>query len=193
LPVVAGLTLGFTQSSKFTLLVASGFLFSGLMFGPDLDLNSLPYKRWGFLRWIWLPYQKTLRHRSIWSHGLVIGTTIRVVYLLGCVAIALLLAFDICELLGLVGGWSWNLLAQEVKRSLFYHPLEWISLFTGLELGSMSHYLSDWGGSSYKRFKAGGIAAVMPKLPKAKKRKRKPSKPILKKRSTKTPKTRKKE
>ena len=33
------------------------YIFSGLMFGPDLDIYSLQYKRWGIGRWIWLPYQ----------------------------------------------------------------------------------------------------------------------------------------
>jgi len=30
---------------------------------------------------------------------------------------------------------------------------EWIALFIGLELGALSHSLSDWGGS-YKRFQS---------------------------------------
>ncbi len=29
------------------------------MFGPDLDIYSVQFQRWGFLRWIWLPYQKS--------------------------------------------------------------------------------------------------------------------------------------
>jgi hypothetical protein len=36
-----------------------------------------------------------------------------------------------------------------------------------MELGSMSHSFSDWGGSAYKRYQKGGFQAV---LPKAKKR-----------------------
>ncbi len=38
LPFVAGFTLWQTRSSNATLLVAGGFLFGGLMFGPDLDI-----------------------------------------------------------------------------------------------------------------------------------------------------------
>ena len=51
------------------------------MLGPDLDIHSIQYRRWGPLRWIWLPYQKALKHRSQLSHGPIIGTAVRVMYL----------------------------------------------------------------------------------------------------------------
>lgn len=57
------------------------FLFGGLMFGPDLDVPSVQVRRWGALRWIWGPYQKLFRHRSPWTHGLLLGPLVRVVYL----------------------------------------------------------------------------------------------------------------
>src|SRR5262249_29050034 len=57
-------------------------LFSGLMFGPDLDLDSKPYRRWGPLKFLWKPYQVALPHRSVLSHGPVLGTIIRIVYFL---------------------------------------------------------------------------------------------------------------
>jgi uncharacterized metal-binding protein len=55
-------------------------LFGGLMFGPDLDIHSKQYSRWGPFRFFWLPYRAVFRHRSRWSHGIVFGTLIRVVY-----------------------------------------------------------------------------------------------------------------
>jgi len=57
-------------------------LFSQLMFGPDLDAKSTQYKRWGLFRWIWLPYRKIFRHRSRFSHGLILGPILRCIYLL---------------------------------------------------------------------------------------------------------------
>ena len=87
LPWVVGLTLLLTRNGDLTLIVTVAFLFSGLMFGPDLDIYSVQFKRWGKLRWIWLPYQNLLRHRSIISHGLIIGTVVRVIYLLSLLAI----------------------------------------------------------------------------------------------------------
>ena len=50
------------------------------MFGPDLDIYSVQFKRWGYFKFIWLPYQKYLRHRSFFSHGFIIGTVIRSLY-----------------------------------------------------------------------------------------------------------------
>ncbi|MBD1907995.1 metal-binding protein [Funiculus sociatus GB2-A5] len=181
LPMVAGATLGLTRSSNLTLIVSGGFLFSGLMFGPDLDLNSRPYKRWGWLRWIWIPYQKSLRHRSVFSHGLIIGTTLRSLYLFFWL---FLLALLIAAIVQLVWGraWNWQVVADVVLQSSQY-PSEWMALFAGLELGAMSHSFSDWGGSAYKRLQKGGVGALMPKRVKRK--------PRGKKRTAKTQRTRK--
>jgi uncharacterized metal-binding protein len=156
LPFITGLTFGQTGSGNITLIVASSFLFSGLMFGPDLDLYSLQYKRWGCFKWIWIPYQKTLRHRSLWSHGPIIGTTLRIVYLACWLSILGIFLLGIAQLVWGVG-WNWQILVAAAKRSLIQYPAEWIALYLGLELGAMSHAVSDWSGSIYKRFqKLGG-------------------------------------
>jgi uncharacterized metal-binding protein len=65
-------------------------LFSGLMFSPDLDLNSRPYQRWGPLKALWWPYQKALPHRHILSHGLLIGTICRLIYFTVAVSAAVI-------------------------------------------------------------------------------------------------------
>jgi uncharacterized metal-binding protein len=165
LPFVTGVTCWQTRSGNLTLLVAGGFMFGGLMFGPDLDIYSLQFKRWGFLRWIWLPYQKNLRHRSFLSHGPIIGTTLRVVYL-GCLlGILAVITLVIAEKLG---NFTFNW--QDLGRSLINYKAEFLYLFLGLELGAMSHSLSDWCGSAYKRFKKQGIQGLLPRE-KIKKRK----------------------
>lgn len=160
LPIVAGGTFALTQSGNLTLLVSGGFLFGGLMFGPDLDIYSQQYKRWGILRWIWLPYRKQLRHRSIWSHGLIVGTTGRILYL----AVWLVIFSATAILIGAIarhGAANWQHSAQQdflggiqvVARSMQQFSIEWIALIVGLELGAMSHSLSDWIGSAIKRRK----------------------------------------
>ncbi|MDF5737266.1 MULTISPECIES: metal-binding protein [unclassified Nostoc] len=160
LPFVAGVTFWQTRSSNATLLVAGGFLFGGLMFGPDLDIYSVQFQRWGFLRWIWLPYQKSLRHRSFLSHGPIIGTILRVLYL-GCLlAILAIFVLTIAEKLGNLS-FTWQDLGGIVGRSLVDYDTEYIALFLGLELGAMSHSLSDWGGSAYKRFQKQGVRGLL--------------------------------
>ncbi|MFN6468533.1 MAG: metal-binding protein [Nostoc sp. SerVER01] len=162
LPFVAGVTFWQTRSSNATLLVAGGFLFGGLMFGPDLDIYSVQFQRWGFLRWIWLPYQKSLRHRSFLSHGPIIGTTLRIIYL-GCLlAILAIFILVIAQKL-----WNFSFTLQDlggtIGQSLLDYDTEYVALFLGLELGAMSHSLSDWSGSAYKRFQKQGIRGLLPK------------------------------
>ena len=147
LPVIAGSTYLLTQGSgDRTLIVAGAFLFSGLMFGPDLDIYSVQYKRWGCLRWLWIPYQKTLKHRSFFSHGLIIGTMLRILYLAIWLSILGVFAIGIAELWGGVS-WNWQLWVTIAKK----HTYEWILLFIGLEMGAISHILSDRLGSFVKR------------------------------------------
>ena len=151
LPWVVGGTLILTRDGESTLVVASAFLFSGLMFGPDLDIYSIQFKRWGIFRYLWLPYQKLFRHRSCFSHGLIIGTAIRLFYLLGILFIVAILLVAIAQLI-FGFDWNWQLFTINnfnlIKQK---YPHEAISLFCGLELGAMSHSLSDWLGSRYKR------------------------------------------
>ncbi|MHC5759041.1 metal-binding protein [Nostoc sp.] len=161
LPFVAGITFWQTRSSNATLLVAGGFLFGGLMFGPDLDIYSVQFQRWGFLRWIWLPYQKSLRHRSFLSHGPIIGTILRILYLGSLLAILAIIVLAIAEKLGNLS-FTWQDLGGSVGRSLMQYDTEYIALFLGLELGAMSHSLSDWGGSAYKRVQKQGIRGLFP-------------------------------
>lgn len=160
LPVVTGLTVALTRSGNLTLLVSGGFLFSGLMLSPDLDLRSRPFKRWGGLRWIWIPYQKAMHHRSVFSHGPIVGTTLRVLYLGSWIVLLGMLGLIVVQLFRDFT-WSWEQFVRDVapkllQRSqdlLITYLAEWIALFVGLELGAMSHYLSDSINSAYKRSK----------------------------------------
>lgn len=151
LPWIVGGTLILTRDGELALIVASGFLFSGLMFGPDLDIYSVQFKRWGVLRYLWLPYQKLFRHRSFFSHGLIIGTVVRLLYLL---AILLILAIFLVAIAQLLFGFDWNwrlFILNNFNLIKQEYMAEAIALFVGLELGAMSHVLSDFLGSMYKR------------------------------------------
>lgn len=150
LPLVVLLAFWATLDSWLTVLVCLGFLLGGWVFGPDLDIHSVQYKRWGWLRWIWLPYRGSMRHRSPLSHGPVIGTLIRVVYLsiwliLGGGAVVLLL-----NTLGYMT-LTWGDLAGGLGTHLRTHWPRWLALVVGLELGALSHYTADWLSSAWKR------------------------------------------
>ena len=174
LPLVAGLTYGQTRSSSLTLLVAGGFLFGGLMFGPDLDIYSRQYQRWGWLRWIWLPYRKMMRHRSFWSHGPVVGTVLRLFYLATWLSAVSLVGLAIAAAFGynIPNGSSATNLAQE---SILRYSPEVMALCLGLELGALSHSCSDWLSSTYKsthkRCKTQGWKGLFAAKPKKRPRK----------------------
>lgn len=79
-PLTFAAAWGLTGSLTLCVAATAAALFGGLMFGPDLDIQSRQYTRWGVLRFLWLPYRAVFRHRSRWSHGIIFGTLIRVVY-----------------------------------------------------------------------------------------------------------------
>ncbi|HZS48512.1 MAG TPA: metal-binding protein [Blastocatellia bacterium] len=130
------------------LIATIAMLFGGLMFGPDLDLHSVQYSRWGPFRLLWWPYQVCFKHRSRFSHGLIFGTAIRVIYF--SIVLILLSATIIylrdSYLLGVH-----NNAAREVERAasgfwLFVSGIDrnyLIAAFAGAWWGAASHTLSD--------------------------------------------------
>ncbi|NEQ60192.1 MAG: metal-binding protein [Moorea sp. SIO4A1] len=159
LPVVTVLSLVVTRSSDLTLIVAGGFLFGGLMFSPDLDLYSRPFKRWGWLRWIWIPYQRMVPHRSIFSHGPVIGTILRLLYLANWLVLfggVGLLVFQLFQ----DEPDRWLELIQGLGGRVWEYRTWLMACVVGLELGAIAHFVSDWGSSAYKQFKKGGITGL---------------------------------
>lgn len=170
---MAGLTFERTRNASLTLILSGGYLFSGLMFGPDLDIHSQQYKRWGVVRWIWLPYRRSMRHRAFLSHGLIVGTIVRLVYLLSFLAAGLAAVLIVSAIAyhatGEAETWvqftqQYGRLGQDmIGRSLHHHTAEWLALLLGLELGAMSHSFSDWLGSRYKRLSPRKPSRASPK------------------------------
>jgi uncharacterized metal-binding protein len=150
LPLIAGGTLYATARADLAFWVSGGFLFSGLIFGPDLDLYSFHYKRWGKLRWLWRPYQQAIKHRSIWSHGPIVGTIGRILYLSLWLGLVGLFYLAINQL---AGGQTYtgSQLLDFARHSIESNFPVYLALFCGLELGAMSHYVSDWLVSTFKR------------------------------------------
>lgn len=111
------------------LLISTSYLFASYMFNGDLDIYSRPYRRWSILRFIWKPYQHTFSHRSVFTHGLIIGTIIRLIYLL-------VIPIIIMVFLG-------------INISIFFSPFAFLIYF-GLELGSAIHTIADKTYSFFK-------------------------------------------
>ncbi len=77
-----GLCINLIIGFPYGLIAGLLFCLGGLWLSPDLDTYSLALKRWGILQVIWWPYRKIIPHRSIFSHGPLIGTSIRILYLI---------------------------------------------------------------------------------------------------------------
>ena len=108
-----------------TVIIFLSYLFSGFMFNGDLDIFSKPYQRWGIFKFIWIPYRNLFKHRSIYTHGFIFGTLIRLIWLLIIPSIVVIVL-------------NINLMF------LLLYDYQIISLLVGLELGSMSHSIMDW-------------------------------------------------
>lgn len=159
---IPAFAFAWTTSRSFSLaaILTLSFLFGGLMFGPDLDTKSRQYARWYVFSFFWMPYRKFFKHRSRWSHGLVFGTLIRVVYFLGALTLVsflisyLVLTFTGGELPGIVSFTnSWQRIGWFVSSTFDQFALP--ALFLGLWLGAASHTFTDLAATFIKTGKVG--------------------------------------
>lgn len=143
------------ENVPMAVVVAVTFLFGGLMFGPDLDTMSKQYTRWGFLKILWYPYQAFFKHRSRWSHGLIFGTFLRVIYFMGVLTLLSFLAFFLYETV--TGGAlpnmleftkTWGNIGNFVRANCGENFFP--AVFIGLWFGAASHTLTDMAGSFIK-------------------------------------------
>jgi uncharacterized metal-binding protein len=151
LPLVAGISLAITKNTDLTFWIASSFLFSGLMFGPDLDIHSQQYIRWGWLRWLWKPYQSSIRHRSPLSHGPMIGTMLRLLYVGIWLGLIGWIYVGIMRSTGHETGSDQQLLVI-VQAFMVNHQPQLLAAVAGLELGAMSHSIADVCSSKMKQW-----------------------------------------
>ena len=93
-----------------------------------------------------------IKHRSQLSHGPIIGTALRVAYLAGWLSL-----FAIAIILFLNVLWdaqlTWQTLKEPFQILFRTHLFEWLAIVVGLELGSISHSLSDAFGTQIARRK----------------------------------------
>ena len=114
-------------------MAAAAFLVGGLWLSPDLDTHSNALQRWGPLGGIWWPYRRLIAHRSIWSHGPLIGTTTRLLLLLSWVLLAS------CFIPPLTPGLVMTTLQENIQRQP--HPTA--ALLLGLEASVWLHLIQD--------------------------------------------------
>ncbi len=137
-----------THSVPFSATATAALLFGGLMFGPDLDTISKQYSRWWIFKLLWYPYRTFFRHRSRWSHGLVFGTLLRVIYFMGVVT---LLAFSTAYLAAILYetkvpdpaefAMAWQKIGEFFGDHFGWHLIA--AAFAGMWCGAASHTFTD--------------------------------------------------
>ncbi|HEY7910780.1 MAG TPA: metal-binding protein [Blastocatellia bacterium] len=156
-PPTAALAYVITNDWAVTAITTATMIFGGMMFGPDLDIQSRQYARWGPLRFLWWPYKVMLPHRSRLSHSILLGTFVRVIYFLAVITLitaAALYARDAyfdergSGAESVTGAFDrvWELFAP-INRDYL------IAAFAGLWIGATSHTISDLLGSFFKSVK----------------------------------------
>jgi uncharacterized metal-binding protein len=128
------------------------YLVSGLLFSPDLDLHSAPYRRWRKFRWVWIPYQRLVPHRSWVSHSLLMGPIIRVLYFAGVLSLISLVALGLLNLIVPVDPTGTVLrITDAIATWIAAHPATIGYAVLGFVLGAAAHTLADTVVTAVKR------------------------------------------
>ncbi|MEO7718948.1 MAG: metal-binding protein [Capsulimonas sp.] len=135
------------------ILTLGAYIFSGLWLSDDLDTQSVAYKRWGALRFLWWPYKTLVPHRSWVSHGIAVGPLIRVAYFL------FMLWATIRCILWLLVRKGIPVDRNAIMTDVWSHTLTWtfahptwtLWIVVGLILGGVAHSVADIVVSFVKR------------------------------------------
>lgn len=150
-PLVLTSALPDINATNAVVLLGS-YLASGLLFSPDLDLRSAPYRRWRALRFVWIPYQKLVPHRSWISHSFLFGPLLRVLYFAVVMsALTFVILAIINALVPIDPTGTFVRTAAQIRDWTQTHP--WVIAYAaiGFVLGGASHTLADMVWSGIKR------------------------------------------
>ena len=129
-------------------VVAMGVYFGGTLNSPDLDIPSTPYNHWGMLRFIWLPYQIMIKHRSPFSHWPVLASVFKLAYLYVILNVIVDVLILMANLWFIAIGDSFRIAVTvwQVATFLFQplrYPIVWVFI-VGDVIGETSHIITDW-------------------------------------------------
>ncbi|NTW02714.1 MAG: metal-binding protein [Oscillochloris sp.] len=139
-------TLGIPASSAWpnTAWLVIAHVISGVLFSPDLDLDSAIDNRWGIFFWIWRPYMWAIPHRSGWSHSLIFAPLLRLAYFYFVMLGLLIGATWLLGLLGIVVPDYHTQIALALNRVTVENPAAAMAFLVGFCTGSAAHSIADW-------------------------------------------------
>jgi uncharacterized metal-binding protein len=140
-------------ATRGTAILVGAHLLSGIMFSPDLDLDSAIDDRWGIFFWIWRPYMWLVPHRSrLLSHGLVIAPLLRLLYFYLTVVLLLIASAWLLARVGIALPDLHIRLGDALLGLMHNHPRETQAFVAGFITGSAAHSIADWLVSGGKRY-----------------------------------------
>ncbi len=134
--VPVGVCLWLLLDLQSGLIGGLAFLIGGLWLSPDLDTKSKAQQRWGIFQVLWWPYKKLIPHRSIWSHSPVIGTTLRLTYLIGVMTVCLVLISP-------TNLASPQIIFEWLRKLIEFYPKPMLASLIGIEASVWLHLIQD--------------------------------------------------
>ncbi len=136
LSVPFGIFIGLIWGLNSALIAGISFCIAGLWLSPDLDIHSKSLKRWGRFQIIWRPYRKFITHRSLLSHGIFIGTTVRIGYLISMVLM-------LKVLLNFMGIDLEYISINRIRNLIEKYPKQFVAILIGAEGSAWLHLILD--------------------------------------------------
>lgn len=143
---------GHAEAVTLTLWLVGSHLVSGILFSPDLDLDSRIDNRWGVFYWIWRPYMRVIPHRHFFSHSLIFSPLLRLAYFYLVVTLLLFFWVWVMAQLGLVVPDYHMQLYQYMRAWLSANPEVSAAVLLGFCTGSAAHTIADWSVTNGQRF-----------------------------------------
>ncbi len=136
LSIPFGLFVGVLFDFKSGFIGSIAFLIGGLWLSPDLDTTSIALRRWGIFKWFWWAYRKLIPHRSFFSHGPIIGTILRVAYVIFIISLLLLLIepFDTK---------AFPIAVKGMQELIEHQPKACLVALLGIEASAWLHLIQD--------------------------------------------------
>ncbi|MDZ4717961.1 MAG: metal-binding protein [Roseiflexaceae bacterium] len=133
-------------------LLFGAHLLSGMLFSPDLDLDSAIDDRWGWFSWIWWLYTWLIPHRHFWSHGLILPPLLRLAYFFGALFLLIFVLARGLAALGMIVPDYHIRLANALMSLANEHPTETQVFLLGFITGGAAHTIADWLVTGGKRY-----------------------------------------
>lgn len=127
-----------------TLLLVGSHLLSGIMFSPDLDIDSAIDDRWGIFYWIWRPYMWLTPHRRWFSHGLIFPPLLRLLYFWVMLTLSFTVVAWLLAQIGIIVPDYPASISQDLLALGYAYPRETGLCVIGFITGGAAHSIADW-------------------------------------------------